>query len=220
MRRGIIFDVDGTLWDSGPQVTQAWNEVLSQYPQVNRQITTEEMYRYMGHTMDELGRMMLPKVDAELRTRIMNQCMEYENEYLADHPGTLYPGVREVLENLSKNWELYIVSNCQTGYIEVLLSSCHLGQWIRDIECYGRTGKPKGENIRFLMERNGLEDAFYVGDTAMDEEACRIAAIPFIHAAYGFGRANAPAATITALCELSGAAETLWETYKKETETP
>ena len=60
----------------------------------------------------------------------------------------------------------------------------------------------KGENIRLVMQRNRADRAVYIGDTRKDEEAARAAGIPFIHAAYGFGQAENPAAVIHALEEL------------------
>ncbi len=60
----------------------------------------------------------------------------------------------------------------------------------------------KGETIRLLMQRNGLRDAGYVGDTEGDERACHVAGIPFIHAAYGFGTAVTPDAVIQDIEEL------------------
>ena len=104
---------------------------------------------------------------------------------------------------------LYIVSNCQSGYIEVLLESCGLREYVRDIECYGNTGLPKGDNIRMVVQRNHLERCFYVGDTHMDEEAAGAAGIPFVHAAYGFGRAERPVGTIESLSQLTALAKKL-----------
>ena len=104
---------------------------------------------------------------------------------------------------------LYIVSNCQSGYIEVLLKSCSLREYVRDIECYGNTGLPKGDNIRMVVQRNHLERCFYVGDTHMDEEAAGVAGIPFVHAAYGFGRAERPVGSIESLSQLPALAKKL-----------
>ena len=128
--------------------------------------------------------------------------MTYENHYLLAHPGILYPEAREIMARLSRQYGLYIVSNCQCGYIEVLLKSCSLREYVRDIECYGNTGLPKGDNIRMVMQRNHLDRCFYVGDTHMDEEAAGVAGIPFVHAAYGFGRAERPAGSIESLSQL------------------
>ena len=82
MKKGILFDVDGTLWDSAPQVTEAWNDILSSCPDAGRTITVEDMYQYMGRPMDEISRMMLPHLEEKRRWEIMERCMEYENEYL------------------------------------------------------------------------------------------------------------------------------------------
>ncbi len=210
MKKGILFDVDGTLWDSAPQVTEAWNEILASRLEAGRIITVEDMYRYMGRPMDEIGRMMLPSLGEKLRGEIMERCMEYENEYLLTHPGTLYPGVRETLEQLAQDYGLYIVSNCQDGYIQVLMKVCGIESLIRDVECFGCTGRPKGDNIRLVADRNRLDAAFYVGDTAMDEEAASAAGIPFVHAAYGFGRAVKPVGVIGSMPELPELAKRLF----------
>ena len=54
----------------------------------------------------------------------------------------------------------------------------------------------KAENIRLVVARNGLQHPVYVGDTKGDEEAAHAAGVPFVHAAYGFGRAVQPEAVI------------------------
>lgn len=213
MIRNVIFDVDGTLWDSAQQVTAAWQEVLLRHPETAAvTITLDDMYHYMGHTMYEISCMMLPDISEGLRALIMQECMEHEDEYLRAHSGIFYPGCMETIARLhAEGMRVYIVSNCQDGYIETLLEDAGwiLGPMdiegdVQDFECYGRTGKKKGSNIRLLMERNGLskESCVYVGDTAMDEAGAKEAGIAFIHAAYGFGTAEHPQAAIHTLSEL------------------
>ena len=57
--QGILFDLDGTLWDSSVQVVEAFNIVLAQQPDINRQITLQDMQSWMGLQMDEIGRRLL-----------------------------------------------------------------------------------------------------------------------------------------------------------------
>ena len=66
--------------------------------------------------MKDFGDALFPDLPVEKRMEVMAACMNYENQYLLDHPGTLYPNVQEVLSELSKKYELFIVSNCQSGY--------------------------------------------------------------------------------------------------------
>ncbi len=205
MKKSIIFDVDGTLWDSAQVVAESWNMVLSRHPETKDiHVTKEDMYRYMGHTMYEISCRMIPECVDALRAFIMQECMDNEDRYLTDHSGTFYPALKETLESLRADCSLYIVSNCQDGYIQTMMRDGGLEALIDDFECYGRTGREKGDNIRLLMERNGIcsEDAVYVGDTAMDEAAAAAAGIPFIHAAYGFGEAKHPAAELTEIRKL------------------
>lgn len=217
MKQGILFDVDGTLWDSAPQVTQAWNEVLAACPEVNRTITVQDMYRYMGHPMDEIARMMLGDMEEGRRMALMERCMAYENQYLETHPGTFYPGVKEIMTALKEQGlELFIVSNCQDGYIQVMLKTSDLAPLIQDIECFGRTGLPKGRNISLVMERNGLKQAVYVGDTQMDAQASAQAGIPFIWASYGFGKASSPDGVIQSLKELPKALKKIWTAREEQ----
>lgn len=184
---GIIFDVDGTLWDSTESVTESWNLAIKEGSELNQTLEVESLKGLFGKTMEEIYLALFPDLDEKERKRLGDLCFEYENNYLAQHPGILYEGVVETLEALSQKTKLYIVSNCQCGYIEVLLSSCHLESYFQDTLCYGQTGTSKGQTIRTLMERNSLKDVVYIGDTQGDANACKEAGIPFIFASYGFG---------------------------------
>ena len=212
MKKGIIFDVDGTLWDSAKPVAESWTLMLERrYPELDRIITPDDMYRNMGKTMDAIGADLFPGLAPDKRDEVMDACMRYENEYLADHPGVTYPNMKETLAALSREYGLYIVSNCQEGYIEALMAACGIASYISDTECIGATGRPKGDNIRLVMERNGLEKCLYVGDTAMDQEAAGKAGIPFVFASYGFGQASGADAVIGSLVELPQAVKEILE---------
>lgn len=202
MKKGIIFDVDGTLWDSSVQVAQSWQVAAEKLLNGPRPITSDMISRNMGKNMKDFGDALFPDLPPAKRLEVMEACMEYENQYLEDHPGILYPQVAEVLQQLSWKYKLFIVSNCQKGYIEVLMRSCNLEEYITDIECYGNTGLSKADNISMVIQRNHLDQSFYVGDTAMDAEAAADAGIPFVHAAYGFGQVNGAEAVIREFGEL------------------
>lgn len=209
MIRNILFDVDGTLWDSAEAVAASWNHVLrTQFADLHRPaLTTQDMYQSMGKTMTEIGLQRFPDLSPALRDQVMKAAMAYENAYLREHPGHYYDGLTDTLRQLRvKGLQLFIVSNCQDGYIEALLSHHDLQQFFKDWECFGRTNLPKDGSIRILMQRDHLlpEETIYVGDTQMDEAAAGKAGIRFIHAQYGFGTAAAPAAEISDIRDLPG----------------
>ena len=205
----IIFDLDGTLWDSTQAVCDIWNIVIERERGLPSRLTRQDICDLMGKTMADIAAAIFPDLSLPERTALMDLCGEAENDHLRVHGAILYNGLEETLKTLSGHHRLFIVSNCQDGYIQAFLEAHKLEKYFSDIEMYGRTGMPKWDNIRLLMERNGLTKAVYVGDTAGDESAARKAGIPFIHAAYGFGTAYGPDAVIHSFSQLPACVGTL-----------
>ncbi len=202
MKKGIIFDLDGTLWDSSEQVAEAWSETLKNRPETDRQVTGEDLRGYMGKTLEAIADLMLPELPKKLRMEIMKECCDNEEQYLRKVGGRLFPDLEKELERLCGKYSLFIVSNCQSGYIETFLEYHKLGKYFADFECPGGTGLGKGENIKLVMERNGIEKAVYVGDTQGDCDSADFAGIPFIHAAYGFGSINRAVPAVYSFSEI------------------
>ena len=203
MKKGIIFDMDGTLWDSAEQVAESWTLALQQCGYKDAVVTKEDMYRTMGRTMDKIAEMLFPFTQGKKREELLTTCCKVENDYLREHGGMLYPDLRKTMEQLKKmGYHLYIVSNCQAGYIEAFLDYFSFHDLFEDISCFGDNGKPKGQNIRLLYEKNKLDAGVYVGDIQGDYDATMEAGLPFIHAAYGFGEIAKPVEKIDTLSDL------------------
>ena len=199
---GIIFDLDGTLWNSTKAICDTWNVVLARYPELNRRMTVEELYECMGLQMYDISAKLFPNLSKEMQKKLMDECCEYENEYLSIHGGELYEGLEEVLITLSAKCPLFIVSNCQDGYIECFLKAHNLSNYFVDTECWGRTRVSKGESNKILMNRNNLTHPVYVGDTVGDAQSAIDAGIPFVYAAYGFGSVHQYEYMINSIKEL------------------
>lgn len=183
----VIFDLDGTLWDSTNEILIAWNEVVERYDEVIDKFTIEDIEGFMGIPIDRIFKSFLSYLDEDKIKEIEIECSKNEIRYLQAHGGNPYPGLEDVLKTLSRKYKLLIVSNCQHGYIEAFLRFHGFEKYFKDFEFIGRTGCPKGENIKLVMERNNLKSSIYVGDTEGDREAAKLANIPFIYARYGFG---------------------------------
>lgn len=202
MKKGIIFDMDGTLWDSAAQVAKSWNEAAKKEG-YEYNITSADIMAVMGKPMDELASLIFKHEPKEVYMKLLDVCGAYENEYLRQHGAVLYTNLRPVMEKLKeKDYHLYIVSNCQSGYIEAFLDYYKFHDLFEDIECYGNNTKQKNENISLIVDRNQLDKAVYVGDIQGDYDATTKAGLPFIHAKYGFGTINAEVPVINSLSEL------------------
>lgn len=199
----ILFDLDGTLWDSAQEVAESWNIIMHKYHPEFPVLTAADINAVMGRTMDDIAKTLLTEMDPSERMRLFKECEEYENEYVAEHGGTLFPGVEETLQKLADaGYQMAIVSNCQSGYIEAFYASMKMKKFFCDEEQWGNTKLSKAENIRLVMERNHFEKAVYIGDTERDQEAAQKAGIPFIHAAYGFGGSEEPEGIIHQFSDL------------------
>lgn len=197
----IIFDLDGTLWDSCRVVSESWGETLRRQYDIADGPTPAQVKSIMGMTADEIADTLFSGYGPHFR-EICLACIHGENDYIADHGGDVYPGVPAMLKALSARYPLFIVSNCLDGYIECFLKSSGLSAYFRDWACEGSTGLKKAGNIALISERRGLQAPVYIGDTVMDERSAREAGCSFIHAAYGFGTAEAPDAVAASPAEL------------------
>ena len=107
------------------------------------------------------------------------------------------------MSELSAKVPLFIVSNCDEGYIEAFLHCHKLAAYFTDHLCYGDTGLDKPHNITAIVEKHDLKSPVYVGDTEKDRISAAIAKTDFIHAAYGFGTVTEETVTIRDLKELA-----------------
>ncbi len=199
----LLFDLDGTLWDSAGPVAESWNEVFRREVPGLPPLTVDDIHNVMGMTMKEISLALYPDVRLDRRDEVFDICCRHEVEYLYAHCGTLYPGFRAVMDALkAEGYELAVVSNCQEGYVRAFLVSSGAADLFLDYEEWERTGLTKGENIRLVMERNGYAKGVYIGDTKTDREAALQAGLPFIHAAYRFGRVASCDGVIRRLSDL------------------
>ncbi len=113
----MIFDLDGTLWDSTREVGRAWTDMFAKHG-VGIVLTPERMKITMGRTVPEIGEALLGHIEPERRKRILDDCCDEENRRLRLYGGVLYDGVAELLPKLAENYDLFVVSNCEDGYVE------------------------------------------------------------------------------------------------------
>lgn len=183
-RMAVLFDLDGTLWDSSKEVLRCWNRVLAP---LGRSVSMTDIDRVMGFTPKEIGDALFSDLSLEDRYALTDRCLDAEAPYLYERGARLYPKVRETLRVLKDSCFVGLVSNCTEAYALSFFHAHGLTDLFDDHETAGRTGLSKGENISLLLRRNQIKKAVYVGDTAKDLEAAQAAHVPFLYASWGFG---------------------------------
>jgi phosphoglycolate phosphatase len=183
----LVFDLDGTLWDTCGTCADAWNRVVARLGIVRVPVTPDDVRAISGMPHHDGIRRAFPDLTAEQVRLIGDLTAEEDNRAVAEHGGLLYPGVREHVPRLAERVSLFIVSNCQRGYIETFRAWSGLDAHFVDHECWGNTGASKADNLRAIVARNRLSRPLFVGDTEGDRAAAEANSIPFVHVTYGFG---------------------------------
>ena len=186
----IIFDLDGTLWDSTGVVAEAWQAAKEEVDFIKEDITADMVKGISGMTYKAIFEKLFPYLDDEKREEYKAIAAKKELETLYTKGGQPYPQLEETLKYLSAKYKLYIVSNCQSGYIEVFFKTSGLEKYFLGHQCYGTKNMPKADNIKDIVNDHGLKAPVYVGDTMGDYNAAVGAGTPFIFAAYGFGKVD------------------------------
>ena len=200
----IIFDLDGTLWDAVDITLKAWKDVLSHRTDIKNIITKEELQGLMGLQLNEFAGKLFPYLSRELQIKVAEDCSNGECDWIKREGGILYPNLEETLKSLSEKLPLFIVSNCNYGYIDAFLEYHGLASYFVDFEYARNEGVPKGENIKDIMVKHTLKHPIYVGDTKGDFDAAKLANIPFVFASYGFGKVDSYDYSIEKISDLVG----------------
>ena len=199
----LIFDIDGTIWDSRALVAEGYNLQLRDEGLAQYFVDAQRLRPLFGMVKDAIADELFPNLPPRERYALIERCMEREHQHLLKNECRIgYQGIEEAMELLSGHHRLFIVSNSQQGYPELCMEKLGLGRWITGHLCFGDTGTSKGKTIRALMEQYQIKSCAYIGDTQGDYEATLEADVPFIWAAYGFGTPAGYGAKIDSIAQL------------------
>ena len=209
MKYGIIFDIDGTLWDATGTLVRGWNAVFEKLGAAK--VTPEYVASFMGKTSTEIAQGVFPDMPIEQSLPIMKEAGTLGRQAIAEYGAKLFPGEKETLEKLHKEYVLCILTNSGPGYIDLLFNVTGFGNLFTDTVSHGENGLNKTENMKLLIERNSLDGAVYIGDTRDDQLYSQAAGIPFIFASYGHGQAQDPEYSVSSFEEIPDVIKSIFQ---------
>ena len=113
----VIFDLDGTLWDTCSSCAVAWNNVIRRGDIRFRDVVAEDVRKVAGKPHETCIRETFAGLPEDQVQYLIQETMLEDNAVVATIGGDLYDGVVVGLRAMRKRYPLFIVSNCQSGYI-------------------------------------------------------------------------------------------------------
>ena len=193
-----LFDLDGTLVDTAPDLMRAMNHVLGQagLPLVDEALTRH----WVGHGVRAMlgaafGHHGAAPSEAEVDA-MFDACLDYYGDHIADHSHP-YATVVSTLDALvARRAALGVVTNKPTGLSERLLAALDLRRYFGVVIGRGSTPhhKPHAEPALHACSqlRVAPEDALFVGDSATDVACARAAGCDVVLYRHGYNQGRDP----------------------------
>jgi len=185
----MIFDLDGTLVDSYEDIAVSVNRAIERAGL--NSLDLETIYSYIGEGLSAL----LIKATGREDPEFIKQVKEYFNEDYSRNmmnSTTLYPGVEETINALSKENTLFVLSNKPLRFVEPLVAHLGLAPFIKKIYAppmFDRV-KPDPQGIHMVLEEHSLipESTYMIGDNYTDIEAGKSAGVHTVFCRFGHGK--------------------------------
>jgi phosphoglycolate phosphatase len=197
----IIFDLDGTLIDSAPDIGGALNRLLAEHGRLP--IATAALRAMIGDGSAELVRRAFAATGEPLPDQHLAPVVGRYIDIYAGYPvspGCVYPGVIETLKALAASGiRLGLCTNKPARVVAGLLPALKLASYF-GVVCGGDTlsaRKPDPAPLLWALDRLGLPAAeaparaVMVGDGRNDVLAARAAGVPVVAVSYGYSRVPA-----------------------------
>ena len=189
----VMFDLDGTLIDSVPDLAAAVDVMLGQ---LGREAAgVEQVRHWVGNGARVLVRRALAGdiEHAHIGEAETEQALElFLEAYAGDHArSTVYPGVRALLDRLQgEQVPLALITNKPSRFVPELLADKQLDGYFRWL-VGGDTlpvQKPDPAALHWVMQQAGVEagQALFVGDSRSDVLAAKAAGVPVVAVSYGY----------------------------------
>ena len=186
MNKGIIFDLDGTLIDSAPDLHAIANKVLNAHG--HKPLTLETVASFIGNGIPKLVERCFETVQSPLEGDAFDKAVAMFLEEYAKAPAkysTLYPGVLEALQELKgKGYKMGICTNKTESMAVLIVNEMGLAPFFDVVTGGDRLPqkKPAPEPLINCAKEMGCgpDEFVYIGDSETDARTAKSAGVPFI----------------------------------------
>jgi phosphoglycolate phosphatase len=186
----LIFDLDGTLVDTAPDLLAALDAVLAR--EGRRRVDRQDLGHLVGHgaraMLAEAFRMTGEPAPEDRLSALMDDFIVHYRAHIADESRP-FPGVEETLREFTREGvKMGVLSNKPQELCDRLLAALDLSKYFVAIHGAGRYSyvKPDARVFRHVTEELGGGKAIMIGDSATDVATAHAAGVPVIVVTYGY----------------------------------
>ena len=188
----VIFDLDGTLVNSLPDVRLALNKMLASYS--NKQVPANVMNSLIGQGARVMIEKAFAYVDVTVTTEVLDNAIQVYLSFYREKPVVetyIYPHVDIVLNQLvGANYRLAICTNKPSIMTNLVLTNLGLAHYFEEISAGDQVQlpKPHGDHLMGILQKMNIspQAALMVGDSEVDQMAAENAKIDFVGVSYGY----------------------------------
>tara|TARA_B100000963_G_C22579743_1_gene650232 strand:- start:293 stop:919 length:627 start_codon:yes stop_codon:yes gene_type:complete len=187
-QNNLIFDLDGTLFDSAPEILDCLKEIFHKN---NIKVNNNFDQSIIGPPLKDTLRGLVKEKDINKIDRLISDFIKlYDSKYC--YKTKLYKNVRETLEILKSEKRLFLITNKRLAPTKIMLESKNIVNFFENYFCVD-ANDPKKKDKTILIA-NTIADldinpsnTVYIGDTKGDFLASKNNDIKFIYAGWGYG---------------------------------
>lgn len=178
MLQSIIFDMDGTLFQTDKILELSLDDAFNHLRLLNKWDTatpTDKYREIMGVPLPKVWEALLPNHSNEVREQTDAYFLKSLVENIRSGKGALYPNVKEVFSFLKENnCSIYIASNGLTEYLNAIVSYYNLDNWVTETFSIQQIESlNKSDLVQSIIEKYGITNAAVVGDRLSDINAAK-----------------------------------------------
>lgn len=191
--KSFIFDMDGTLFQTDKILELALGDTFERLETLNLwdAATPIEKYRkIMGAPLPKVWEELLPNHSLEIREDANAYFHERLIQNIESGNGALYPNVEELFGYLKNaGHAIYIASNGLTAYLAAIVAFYGLDRWVTETFSIQQIPSlDKGELVRAIVEKYGVEGGTVIGDRLSDIHAARMNSLTAIGCRFDFAQ--------------------------------
>lgn len=180
MIRGIVFDLDGTLWTTEEAYINSYKRIAKEYSFTPE--SDDVVRSCLGIKLDEVVLRLYP--NCPNKEEMARVSVQYVAEYCAMHPKFCSNNIVGIFQELSKDYNLYIMSNCPRNFLDGFLMISGLAPYVK--ETFSISEGSKTQHLEKIT-KGFKEKILFVGDSKFDyEEIPDHKCIQFCYAKYGY----------------------------------